>query len=136
MGLAERRAIKDFEDNHYPALKAQIDQTVGTEVELVADWEAIVAVSGLRVEKYTEFLSGVFLIPIHKAFEQICSDDMGKEALGSALKKIELMNSDTHLESRGKKFENGVLTIDQKLTNVDAQYDRVKSIVAILEAAL
>jgi hypothetical protein len=39
MGLAERRAIKAFQENKYPKLKAELDAAAGFEVLPAVDWD-------------------------------------------------------------------------------------------------
>jgi hypothetical protein len=41
MGLAERRASKQFQEMIYPDLKAAIDQAAGFEVTIAVDWESL-----------------------------------------------------------------------------------------------
>lgn len=41
MGLAERRAIKDFQDNHLPKLQAEIHKAAGFPVPIEVTWDQL-----------------------------------------------------------------------------------------------
>ena len=87
MGLTERRAIKAFQENKYPKLKAEMDTAAGFDVPVVVDWDTIMAVSEGYSEQYEENLPKVFFRPLIEAFKGICIDDLGKEAFKEGLKK-------------------------------------------------
>ncbi|NQZ01737.1 MAG: hypothetical protein HRT45_13835, partial [Bdellovibrionales bacterium] len=80
--------------------------------------------------------------PLTEAFKQICADDMGKSALTESLKQIKIQNTDTAISARSKDFiafQDGVLTVNHKLTNYSNEADtddRTKAIVKTLENGL
>lgn len=135
MGLAERRASKEFQDNDFPALRNEIHELAGFPVPVEVSWDQL-AVEG-QTGYYKEAWTEVFFKPVIEALRQIGRDDMGKEALKSGLKKIEFRNSaDAASPSSAITFENGELVIDHKLSNVGDTQDRTKYIIEIVEKGL
>lgn len=108
MGLAERRAIKAFQDNKYPKWKADIDAAAGFEVTIDVDWDTTTAAVEGYADCIEENLPKVFFRPLLEAIKGICIDDLGKEALKEGLKKVVIAGSDTY---RSATFEYGVLTL-------------------------
>ena len=138
MGLAERRVATDFETNHYPALKKKIDEAAGFEVPMEVKWNTLADGDPRFVKGWTDGWPKIYFAPIIEAFKLICRDQMGKDALRSALKQIVIQNTTKSFSSYWAKFEpaNGVLTLDYQYTNVDAIKDRTDVLVKELEKHL
>ncbi|NOK32460.1 hypothetical protein HMI49_04515 [Corallococcus exercitus] len=137
MGLAERRAAKEFETKRFPQFKKEIDEAAGFDVPVTVAWETL-ALDG-ESHLYDECWSKVYFVPLIAALKAITIDDMGKEALKAGLKKIEIQNrADTSNASRfAASFEGGTLLLDNKPhTNVDDVKDRTQSIQSLLESKL
>jgi hypothetical protein len=136
MGLAERRAAKAFQDNHAPALLADITSIVGDAVEIEVRWDALATDD--QAHLYDECWPQVYFTPLATALRAIVVDDMGKEALAGALKKIVITNeSGIYYGDRWASFEGGVLTLDHEpCTNVGQEQDRVDGVVTLLEKNL
>lgn len=136
MGLAERRALKDFQDSNYPALQAKIVEAAGFDIELEIDWDTV-AEDGYS-HMYSENLPKVYFEPLIEALGQITADEMGKEALKESIEKIVICNRDgIYYGDRCTKIDGKTMTFDhQPNSNVDSTSDRVKGIVATLEASL
>jgi hypothetical protein len=138
MGLAERRAIKEFQDNLLPALRQQINDAAGFEVPLEVDWDSL----GIPEEThlYNECWPKVFFVPLAAAFKSVARDDMGKEALREGLKKVTVKhNPDVYSGDTGSYaiFKAGVLALEHAAhSNVDYVDDRVKGICVALEKGL
>jgi len=135
MGLAEKRIIKEFETNVFPGLKQKIDEAAGFTVPIEVRWETLA-----KEERYSHQWAGswsnVYFQPIIDAFKQICVDDMGKEALKGALKRIVVQNTKDSYSSDWATFESGVLTLDYQFANVDAVRDRMEKLKTAVEKAL
>ena len=56
MGLTERRAIKAFQENKYPKLKAEMDTAAGFDVPVVVDWDTIIKKVGSKTPPFTAAL--------------------------------------------------------------------------------
>ncbi len=135
MGLAEKRAVKAFQDNKLPAIQAQIDAAVGKPVPLTVDWEQL-ALEGYG-ERYEELWMASCFDPLVKGLQEVGVDDMGREALNESLKSIRILGDYAH--SLNAKFEDGVLTLDFRLWNAPSEDEKkefVKTIRSTLEEAL
>jgi hypothetical protein len=136
MGLAERRAVKAFQDDRAPALLADITSIVGDGVEIEVRWDALA--TDEQAHLYDECWPQIYFAPLAAALRTIAVDDMGKEALASSLKKIVVTNeSGIYNGERWASFDGGVLTLDHEpCTNVAREQDRIDGIVKILESNL
>lgn len=135
MGLAERRASKEFQDKHFPELRNEIHKVAGFPVPVEVMWEQL-AVEG-QVDYYKEAWTEIFFKPVIDALRQIGRDDMGKEALKSGIKKIEFRNSSgSYSPSSAISFQNGQVVIDHELSNVGDTKDRTKHLIELIEKGL
>ena len=105
MGLAERRIQENFTKKEVPeALKDYAEKTGGAteKVKVEVDWASLgddkASYDGLGY--WVQTLQGV---------EAVCSDDMGKDAIKSALKKIVIKNVTDPKDIRAE-FKAGTLT--------------------------
>jgi hypothetical protein len=138
MGIAERRAAKDFETRRLPELKQQIDAAAGFELPLEMKWETI-AQDGYAND-YDMFFTNVYFKPLVQALQAIAIDDMGKEALKGALKKVIVQNT----KENGNPFDmpsfaDGVLTLDHSPSSNFSDMNvsgRVRAIRELLEKHL
>lgn len=135
MGLAERRATKSFQDTKFPGLKKSIDAAAGFPVDVEVKWETISPEGQSHL--YDESWPKLYFVPVADALTSICRDDMGKEALKAALKKIVIQNTkDNSSSSYWCEFGGGTLTLEQSLSNVDDVKDRTDALVTLLESKL
>ena len=136
MGLAERRAMKAYQENIFPEQLKRVHQAAGFEVPLEVEWESL-CVDG-RDYLFQESWTAVYFDSLVLAFESICSDDMGREALQASLKKVVLRNSgEGKYNAAGMSFEEGVLDIDHDpITNVGNVEPRKDALLELLEKAL
>ena len=135
MGLAEKRAIQEFQEKTFPELKAAIEKAAGIKVEVTVQWDTLAEPNYAHL--YTEAFTKVYFSPLIDALTSICSDDMGKQALKSALKKITVCNSGEFHSSRGFTFANGELKIDhQPVSNIGDVQERTRDLVKLLEENL
>lgn len=135
MGLRERRAAKQYQDNTYPALKARIDAAYGKPLEVEVDWGSL-AIDG-QAHLYEDGFTKVYFETLIGVLEAIAIDDMGREALHEGLKKVVVCNRSGKSNYRGFTFADGVFTIDHKpTTNMDNIKERVEGATTMLEDAL
>ncbi len=85
MGLAERRAIKAFQDTNYPELEKQIHAAAGTPIPVEVDWSTLAFEGYAHI--YAESLPNIFFVPFIKGLEKVAVDDMGKEAVRDGITK-------------------------------------------------
>lgn len=135
MGLAERRATKDFQDTDFPALKQRIASAAHFEVPIEVAWDQLATPEQQHL--YKEAWPEIYFVPLIEAFASIARDDMGREALKAGLKKIVLKNEKgAYSPHNAIDFTGGTLTIDHSLTNVGDTADRTKYLIEIVEKAL
>lgn len=135
MGLAERRATKEFQEKQFPELRNEIHKLAGFPVPVEVAWDQL-AVEG-QTDYYKEAWTEIFFKPVIDALRQIGRDDMGKEALKGGLKKVELRNSSGNYSPHSAiTFQNGTILIDHELSNVGDTKDRTKHLVEIVEKGL
>jgi hypothetical protein len=136
MGLAERRAAKQFETSRMPALTQEIHAAAGFDVPLEIHWDAMATEGNAHLFEQT--WPQVYFQPLIAAFKEVAADDMGREALKGALKKVVVQNtSDISYAGRMVRFESGVLTLDHAPTTNAHQVDeRTRAIRETLEKSL
>jgi hypothetical protein len=135
MGLAERRATKEFCDKPFVELSNEIRKVAGFAVPIEVAWDQL-AVEG-QTSYYKEAWTEIFFKPIIEGLRQIGRDEMGKEAIKAGLKRIELRNScGAYSPHRAISFVDGALVIDHELSNVGDTQDRIKYLVEIVEKGL
>jgi hypothetical protein len=136
MGIAERRATKDFQDRALPPLKEQIEKLAGFPVEIDINWGQL-AKEGVA-ERYLENWKKVYFTPVIDALKSVARDEMGREALKAGLKKISFSNSsDKYNAESAITFVSGELSIDHDPDcNVDYVGERSDHVKLILEKGL
>jgi hypothetical protein len=135
MGLEEKRAIKSFQDSQYPALLKEIQEFVACPVEV--DWDSLAKGEGMDPPYWAEAFEKVYFRSILDGFKEIATDDMGKNAIKSGVKKIEICNRSDNWGRSAVSFEGGVLKIDHKpFTNVDDVSERSNQVAELLSSAL
>ena len=131
MGLAERRAAKQFEIEKLSKLQTDINTVARFQVPLEIHWIEIAADG--YANQYNECFYKVYFLPLIEALKGICIDDMGQKALKDGLKKIIITN-----ERRSRaEFQSGVLTLPyDSIANIDYWMERKKDIQTVLENGL
>jgi hypothetical protein len=136
MGLAERRAAKEFRDKHYPALEAEIRAAAGFDLALEIDWDSLSKEDYANM--YAESWPKVYFQPLIESLRSITRDDLGREALTAGLTRVVIRNtSGFYSPYSAITFEDKVLTIDHDpVTNIDDVKDRTDHMTQILEKGL
>jgi hypothetical protein len=91
MGLAERRAIKDFQTNELPALQTQMNEAAGFELPVEANWEKLAAEGESHL--YAQSWRAVHFEPVIAALKSIGQDEIGREALKKGVKQVIVSNT-------------------------------------------
>ncbi len=139
MGLQEKRLIKEYKEGTFPKWKESFNELVGKDIEMDIKWETMTEENrGNQPDFYFDCWTKVYFNTLTKAFEDICKDDLGKEAVSEILKKITITgvpeNSMAHSEI---KFEKGNLVINHKpFSDIDSIGDRVKKITNAIGEAI
>jgi hypothetical protein len=124
MGLSEKRALKTFQDDSYQKLTSEINTLAGYPLEFDVKWETLALDEKSSI--YEESFTKVYFTPLIDAIKEIVTDDMGKEALKEALKKVVIKNEAGNVYgSTAYSYNGGVLTIDhQPFSNIDNVTER------------
>jgi hypothetical protein len=132
MGLQERRAVKAFQDGNYQTLTSEINTLAGFPLEFEVNWDTIAQEEYTHM--YDEGFTKVYFTPLINAIKEITLDDMGKEALKEALKKVVIKNeAGNYYGSNAYTFAGGVLTIDhQPFSNIDNISERSEELSKLL----
>ena len=136
MTLAQRRVVQDFETNHFPALKARIDEAAGTSLPVEVNWDSLAEPGEERL--YVESWTQIYFEPLIAALQDLAKDDAGRDAMKAGVKKIVIQNvKGCAYGDCWAALDNGVLTLDHK--SVENAYDvegRKKGLVTLLEQNL
>jgi hypothetical protein len=85
MGLEEKRKIKELEEEVLPGRVAEIEEICGAPIPYEIDWPSFAG--DLTALNYVDNIS---CHRLNMALRVICSDDMGKEAVRDAVKKVRI----------------------------------------------
>ena len=102
MGLAERRKIKDLQDNTFQERAREVEEITGIAIPYEVDWDSFA-----DDMEALHFLDNISCHRINMALRVICADDIGKEAI-LGLKRIKLKNVKTPADML-MTFADGVL---------------------------
>jgi hypothetical protein len=87
MGLAESRKIKELTDITIPEREKELLEITGHPLHYEIDWESLANdAEGLN------FLDNLSCHRLNMALRVICTDDLGREAVGAGLKTVKLVN--------------------------------------------
>jgi len=103
MGLKEKKIIKQLQDETMPQSSAHLKSRHDIDISYDADWETFATANQLSDLTY----QGVERV--QRALDDVCADDMGKEAIAEAVKIVIFKNvagSDKALE-----LTDGTLTV-------------------------
>jgi hypothetical protein len=143
LGLAERRAIKEYQEKQFPELEKAIKAGAGFDVPLDVKWEQIALPGQANLYKTDIYWGTTIFKPLAEALSSITKDSEGKAALKSKLKKIVIMfNNETAPMANfpnGLTWNAGVLTINYRPnenTNENYMKERVEAITKLVESKL
>ncbi len=102
MGLAERRKIKDLQENTFVERAKEIVEIAGIAIPYDVDWDSFA-----DDMEALHFLDNISCHRINMALRVICADAIGKEAI-AGLKRIKLKNVKTPADMQ-MSFTDGVL---------------------------
>ena len=87
MGLAERRKMKELQDEVLPGRVKEIEEICGAPIPYEVDWDSFADdLEGLN------FMDNLSCHRLNMALRVICQDDMGKEAIRETVKTVKLKN--------------------------------------------
>ena len=130
MGLAEKRAIKEAEADWLPKQNTVLQEITGSSLSYEIEWESFDgAVDSITCLDYNGPQQ------VEMAFRAICQDELGKEAIQEAIKKIVFQHV-ADPEARSVECTDGVLSIRGNYSMSGQGTVRDKQIQECIEAAL
>ena len=141
LGLAERRAIKEYQDGKYVELKKAIDAAAGFEVAVDVQWDLIAQPGEADSYSSDDYWTNIYFQPLIDALKSVTSDAMGKDSLKEHLKQV-VVTYDTATAPAsnypdGVKFVDGILTLNfTPWSNAGDVKPRTEAIQKTLEASL
>lgn len=103
MGLNEKRKIKELQDVTFPERTKELLEITGAPITYEVDWDSLANdMEGLN------FIDNLSCHRTNMALRVICSDQLGKDAIKSGLKKIKLKNVKEKKDMK-ISFSGGVL---------------------------
>lgn len=137
MLLVDRRGVQAFEDQVLPGLRQELNDAAGFAVPVEIDWPNVVVAplvgNGQRFTE-PEFFTDVYFRPLIGVFRRVAKDDMGREALRTALKSVVIRYKPWEEDC---VFEEGVLFLRWRAwSNPEDVEGRTARIVDVLEANL
>jgi hypothetical protein len=109
MGLAERRAEKEFKEKLLSDLLADIKDKLGFEVNIEIDWEKITGYENCA-PNYSEALKTGYFEPISISFGKLKSQQNLQDSLKNNLHSVKFTVSGFNAENIS--LDSGVLTLD------------------------
>ena len=135
LGLAERRALKEYQETKYVEIKKQIDQAAGFELKVSVQWEKIAGAGDASHYLEEDYFTKVYFIPLIDALKEITKDEMGKAAAKEKLKEVVVTN-DSSAEAAAS-FKNGLLLLNYPPWTNSAYFnERTQQITKVLEAGM
>jgi hypothetical protein len=117
MGLTEKRLAKEIQDNDLPTFISAVQQAAGFELKVEIDWDSFTAYDTYPLTRLRDDLLPEILTTV----QNICIDDMGKDALKAAMTTIRLENTD---DSEQVKLQFADKVLYQKAQLAGSVYSR------------
>ncbi len=130
MGLESKRRIKELQDDIFPGVQAKIERDCGVKVAIDADWASF--------KDDTSALDNVEHQGVGRIWENLrfaCRDDVGKELMQKALKRISLKNVESPKQKKAT-LKGGTLTVLAAWGAGSDGYPADQDLKAAIDAAL
>lgn len=136
MGLAQKRIISEYQTSAFPEWKKKFDTVVGFEIPFEVKWDTMQDDAYHDRDRYFEWYGLVYFEPLMTVFQKLCSDNMGREAVKTGVKKI-VIDGTEGTSAKKSTFENGVLTIKHQFNmNTNDEAERTKTWLRMIEDKL
>lgn len=106
MGMLEKRAMKEAQDNWVPKRQQELNDICGGEIPYEIEWDTFA-----NDTKAIQWLEHNACQQVAMAARVICKDDIGKEAMRDGCKRVLLRNVASP-EEKSLVFENQELSLD------------------------
>lgn len=141
IGLAERRAITAYRQDHYPALEKAIQDGAGFPVPVEVAWDQLTLPGDAKYYAEDGYFGKTIFEPLAAALRDIGKDQMGRDALKQKLKSIRVRYDEKTAPAsnyaNGLAFAGGVLDVNWRPFANEADFkDRVGALVQVLDKNL
>lgn len=133
MGLPERKALFEYENNVFPKWQKKLDEALGYHLEIEVDWSSL-GEEG-QAANFERGFDALYFEPLVLAIEEIGADDFGKKALKDGLAKYVVSGKDPE-DRIYYKLANKTLSYSHDLSNVDYVDDRKKQLIDLFNKSL
>jgi len=133
MGLAEKRVVKSFQEGTYQGFVKQINDIIEKPLEIEVQWDQL-AENGMS-HLYESHWPKIYFTPLVNVLQNICADELGKEAVNTGLDKIIIKNEDDiYSPGSWSSLDEKVLVLNHMPTaNVDNIKGRTEGLQKELE---
>ena len=136
MGLAQKRIVQEYQGSAFGEWKKKFDAVVGCDIPFEVRWDTMQNDDYKNRDDYFTWYEAVYFKPLMAVFEDLCKDNMGKEAVKAGVTKIIVDGSEGSFPG-ASKFTGGVFTLNHKFfTNVNDIDARIKGWKKIIEDKL
>lgn len=136
MGLAQKRIVAEYQNTAYGKWKEEFDKVVGFSVPMDVKWETMQSEDYQGRDEYFTWYNAVYFEPLMRVFKNICKDQLGKDAVKSAVKKIVIDGSEGYRPFHST-YEDGVFTLRHQFhTNIPQLEERVETWTKLIESKL
>jgi len=106
MGLKEKKAAKSIEDQYLSDYQKEINDIVGKALPININWDTFEM-------DFIKFVPSVCLQRLTDGLKEVCSDDMGKEAIQESINTIEVycIPNDGAEDNKALKLDAGVFSL-------------------------
>ncbi len=127
--LKERQAIEAYKKNHLPQQQEAFYAAFGEKPQIEFDWETLSAPDAIGY--FHDAMEKTIFNTLTEAFKEVCSDDLGRQAVKNSVKKIVVTNQrKSYLGDGAFTLKDGVLTYDiDPLVNIDYWEEKKKCLV-------
>jgi len=140
MGLAEKRALKAFQQDNFAKCVATVARLARKDVPIGVDWEGLGA--NVSADKAHTYWDQIFFLPLAAALEEICADGFGRDAVEEQLNRVQIRAAKRHVFN--VTWKDGQIALDHMVRDdspvggpgTKTFKDRVAAIVGCLEENL
>lgn len=117
MGLTEKRLAEEIKKNQLPAFQQKINEIVGTPISINLDWDSFCAYDAQPLE----WLDQCIFKHMGEAFEEVCTDEIGKDAVKQSISNIIIKCTD-NIDLQKFELSQKTLLYEVKLAGTTTGY--------------
>jgi hypothetical protein len=131
MGLAERRLAEKIKTEEFAPFLSQLHSIAGKNIAFEINWDTFIAYDEYSLNRMKSNIFEQFT----EAFQHICQDQLGKDAVAESIDTIKIANSDD-LDKLHFSFENKVIDVVVALAGGSYTYWGSSELIKQIESKL